>query len=214
MEDFTIENKIIALFGKRNSGKSRLLRYLVNCERDLFKKIFVICPTESINKFYSSMVPDDCIYDSYNNDWCMKLIKKLTDIKTNDQKNKSNVLLILDDCISDTNFHNCPSLNILATRGRHLNISLILTSQYIYAIPPIFRNNCDYIFASQQNKRSVDLMADEFLLGDIDKNEFIKLYNKNTKDYNFFVINCNSVKDNDDLNQIYGAIKTPEKHIK
>jgi hypothetical protein len=64
------------------------------------------------------------------------------------------------------------------------------------------------------NKRSVDLMADEFLLGDIEKNEFIKLYNKNTKDYNFLVINCNSVKDNDDLNQIYGSIKTPENLIK
>jgi hypothetical protein len=57
-------------------------------------------------------------------------------------------------------------------------------------------------------------MADEFLLGDIDKNEFVTLYNKNTKDYNFFVINCNSVKDNEDLNQIYGSIKCPEKHIK
>ena len=86
MEDFTIENKIIALFGKRCSGKSYLLKYLTNCERDLFKKIFIVCPTESINKFYSSMVPDDCIYDSYNNDWCMKLIKKLTDIKTSSKQ--------------------------------------------------------------------------------------------------------------------------------
>jgi hypothetical protein len=57
-------------------------------------------------------------------------------------------------------------------------------------------------------------MADEFLLGDIDKNEFVTLYNKNTKDYNFFVINCNSVKDNEDLNQIYGSIKCPENYIK
>ena len=37
MENFTIENKIVALFGKRNSGKSRLLKHLVNCEKDLFK---------------------------------------------------------------------------------------------------------------------------------------------------------------------------------
>ena len=213
MENFTIENKIVAIFGKRCSGKSRLLKHLLNCEKDIFKKIFVVCPTETINKFYSSIVPDDCIYDSYNNDWCMKLIKKLTDIKTKDPNNKSNILLILYDCISDTNFHNCPSLNILATRGRHLNISLILTSQYIYGVPPIFRNNCDYVIASQQNKRSIDLMADEFLLGNLDKNEFIRMYNKNTKDYNFLIINCNSVKNNDDLNQIYGSIKTPESEI-
>ena len=45
---------------------------------------------------------------------------------------------------------------------------------------------------------SVDLLSDEFLLGDVDKHEFINLYNNSTKDYKFLAINCNSVKDNDD----------------
>lgn len=214
MIDFTLENKIVALFGKRCSGKSRLLRYLVDTEKDIFKKIFVFCPTETVNNFYSSLVPKECIFDSYNNEWMMKLIQKMTDLKTNDNNNNHNVLVILDDCISDTNFHQCPSLNILCTRGRHINISVIITTQYIYAIPPLMRNNLDFIYCGQMNKRSVDLMADEFLLGNIEKNDFIKLLNKSTKDYNFFVINCNSVKDNDDLNLIYGSIKTPEKYIK
>ena len=35
------------------------------------------------------------------------------------------------------------------------------------------------------------------------------MYNCSTKDYNFLVINNNSVKD-DDLNSIYGVIKAPE----
>ena len=34
------------------------------------------------------------------------------------------------------------------------------------------------------------------------------MYNRCTKDYNFLVINNNSVKD-DDLNSIYGIIKAP-----
>ena len=212
-DSFTIVNKMVGLFGKRNSGKSRLLRYLVNCEKHQFKKVYVCCPTECINNFYSKLTNEECIYDSYNNDWMMKLISKMTDLKKeNDEVN--NILIILDDCVSDTNFHQCQSLNILCTRGRHLNIAVIITSQYIFSIPPVCRNNLDYVFCGQMNKRSVDLLSDEFLLGDIDKNEFIKLYNKNTKDYSFFVINCNSVKDNDNLNEIYGCVKTPEKHIK
>ena len=41
-DSFTIVNKMVGLFGKRNSGKSRLLRYLVTCEEHHFKKIFGI----------------------------------------------------------------------------------------------------------------------------------------------------------------------------
>jgi hypothetical protein len=70
------------------------------------------------------------------------------------------------------------------------------------------RNNLDYIFCGQMNKQSIDLLTNEFLSGDIDKNEFIKMFNRCTKDYNFLVINNNSVKD-DDLNSVYGCIKAP-----
>ena len=51
--EITLKNKIIAFCAKRNSGKSQLLRYLLLKSKHLFKKIFVVCPTESVNKFYS-----------------------------------------------------------------------------------------------------------------------------------------------------------------
>ena len=38
------------------------------------------------------------------------------------------------------------------------------------------------------------------------KEEFLKMYSKNTKDYNYLVINNISVKV-DDLNSIYGVFK-------
>jgi hypothetical protein len=58
----------------------------------------------------------------------------------------------------------------------------------------------------QMNKQSIDLLVSEFISGEITKEDFIKMYNRCTKDYNFLVINNNSVKD-DDLNSIYGSIK-------
>ena len=81
-------------------------------------------------------------------------------------------------------------------RGRHINIAIILTFQYLNLIPPTARTNLDTLFLGQMNKQSVDLLT----------SEFIKMYNRCTKDYNFLVINNNSVKD-DDLNSIYGSIK-------
>ena len=207
MNKFTIVNKTVALLAKRNSGKSCLLKYLVSTELHKFKKIFVICPTEKINRFYSDIVDDECIFDNYNEKWVNKIIDKMTEINSNKpDKERKNILLILDDVVSDHNFHQSPSLKKLFVRGRHINIAIILTFQYLHLIPPVARNNLDYLFVGQLNKQSIDLLINEFISGDISKEEFIKMYNKNTKDYNFLVINNTSVKD-DDLNSIYGVIK-------
>jgi ABC-type dipeptide/oligopeptide/nickel transport system ATPase subunit len=55
MNNFTIVNKTVGLVAKRNSGKSCLLKHLVESERHKFSKIFVVCPTEKINRFYSEI---------------------------------------------------------------------------------------------------------------------------------------------------------------
>lgn len=211
MNNFSIVDKTIGLIAKRCSGKSILLKHLVNSEKHKFSKIYVICPTEKINRFYSDIVNDECIFDSYNENWMNKLIDKMTEINANKPpKQRKHILLILDDCVSDHNFHQSPTIKKLFLRGRHINISLLITTQYIYLISPSMRNNLDYLFCGQINKHSIDLLTTEFLSGDIEKNEFIKMFNRCTKDYNFLVINNNSVKD-EDLNLIYGCVKAPLK---
>ena len=210
MNNFTIVNKITSLLAKRNSGKSVLLKHLVESERHKFSKIYCICPTEKINKFYSDIVDDECIFDSYDEKWVDKLINKMTEINANKPaKERKNVLLILDDLVSDHNFHQSPSFKKIIIRGRHINIGIILTFQYLNLIPPTARSNMDTLFVGQMNKQSIDLLVSEFISGDISKEEFIKMYNRCTKDYNFLVINNNSVKD-DDLNSIYGVVKAPD----
>jgi len=213
--DFEIKNKIICFCAKRNSGKSQLLRYLVNCSKDLFSKIFVICPTESVNHFYKDLVPAQNIFPQYKEEWVESLITKLTDVNSGkNDRDAKHILLILDDCCSDTKFHTSKTLKQLATRGRHIKIAVMITCQYIYQIPPVIRNNCDYIYVGQMNQQGLKLLTDEFLMGNIDKKQFVDLYHSNTNDYNFLVINNNSTSDNNDIKQIYGRIKTPDNYIK
>ena len=213
--DFEIKNKIICFCAKRNSGKSQLLRYLVNCSKDLFSKIFVICPTETVNHFYKDLIPAQNIFSQYKEEWVESLIAKLTDINSGkNDRDAKHILLILDDCCSDTKFHTSKTLKLLATRGRHIKIAVMITCQYIYQIPPVIRNNCDYIYVGQMNQQGLKLLTDEFLMGNIDKKQFVDLYHSNTNDYNFLVINNNSTSDNNDIKQIYGRIKTPDNHIK
>ena len=52
--DFQLLNKTVCLCGKRHSGKSELIKYIVSLYRHQFNKIFVVCPSEAVNKFYSS----------------------------------------------------------------------------------------------------------------------------------------------------------------
>ena len=70
--------------------------------------------------------------------------------------------------------------------------------QYINMCPATARANFSFVCCSQMNKASTDLLVDEFLMGNISKQEFLELYHSSSKNYNFFIINCNSVKDNDD----------------
>ena len=213
--DFELKNKVICFTAKRNSGKSQLLRYMLLQTKKQFSKIFVICPTEQINKFYSDIIPPENVFDQYSEEWVEALIKKMSEInagKTN--KEKKYVELILDDCCSDSNFHQSKSLKKLFTRGRHIGIGLLITAQYPYHLPPICRNNCDYILVGQLNKQGVELLCSEYMMGDISKKDFLDLYHSNTSDYGFLVINNNSSSDNTNIDSLYGNIKCPEKYLK
>lgn len=209
-----IVNKTVSLVAKRGSGKSVLLKYLVDSCKEKFFKIYVVCPTETVNSFYSDMVEENSIFDEWKEEWAESLIRKMTEQNKGKPKDeKKNVLVILDDCMADTNFHQSKALKKLYMRGRHINIAVIATCQYLHNLPPVCRNNCDWLIAGQMNRQSVQLLVEEYLSGDLEKNEFIKLYNRATKDYGFLVINNTSIKENDDLNQIYGIIKTPEEYV-
>ena len=215
MDNFTLLNKTICICAKRNSGKSQLLRYLVLLQRHLFKKIFLISPTEEINSFYSDVVKKENIFNKYNEDWIEKLMVCLS--KENSNKNDedaSHILLILDDVCSDTNFHQSKTFKKLFTRGRHLKIAIIITAQYPYHIPPICRSNCDFILCSQLNRQGLEILTSEFLMGDLNKNDFMKMYYRNTENFGFLIINNNCASSNSNLNEIYGNIKVPEKYIK
>ena len=101
-----IINKCICLCAKRNSGKSVLLKYIVQANKHLFDSIFVICPSESINKFYSDIVPKSHIFEEYSCDWVEALMKKMTEINSKKPKEEATkVLLILNDICSDAKFH-------------------------------------------------------------------------------------------------------------
>ena len=109
---------------------------------------------------------------------------------------------------SDVSMHNSPSMRKLFSRVRHACISIIVIAQMLHHISPLMRCNSDYILSGQLNCANIQLMSDEFRCPLISKNEFVKLYKKLTNNYNFMVINNNTITNNiDDLNSYYGSLK-------
>ena len=107
--NFTILNKCISLCAMQASGKSEILRYLVMAEQHKFNKIFVISPTNITNGFYNDFIPKENIFSDWSDEWVEKLIEILKNLNKNkkcQKDNVHNVLLILDDCCSNTKFHN------------------------------------------------------------------------------------------------------------
>ena len=208
MNDFNIVDRTILFCAKRNSGKTQLMKHILKLYKDQFKAVFLVSPTEQITHTFRDLIKPENMFDEYSEEWTKKLMDKLA--KINEDKNgieKSHVLLILDDIAADTNLHSSKTFKQLFVKGRHYGITIFVTSQYINLISPIARTNSDWIFAGQMNRNALDILAQEYLSGDIDKKDFIGMYNKNTQDYGFLLINANSIKDNSNLDEIYGHVK-------
>ena len=216
--DFDVKDKTIGLVGKRGSGKSQMLHYILEMNKKHFKKIFIISPTEQLQGFYSDLVPKENIFDSYSESWVESLISKMMEInKGKTKQNCNRVLLVLDDVCGDTNFHQSPSLKKIFIRARHFFLSLIITAQYLFGnggVPPVCRNNIDYLLVNKINGQSLEALVTEFRNGSISKENFIKMYYKSTGNYGFLIINNVNSESNDDLNSIYGVIRVPKEYVK
>ena len=159
---------------KRNSGKSQLIKYIVSLYGHLFIKFLLNVHLKQY-KFYCQFMNPENIFNDYSEIWIEQLMTRLIKINVGKKDNESaHILLILDDCVSDVNFHSDKAFQKIFTRGRRMKISLMITTQYPYLIPPVARINCDYILCGQMNKQGLKVMADEFLMVDISPKEFFK----------------------------------------
>lgn len=206
--DFSLIDNRTIICGKTNSGKSVLLKHILETEASKFHKIFVISPTEPINSFYSEIVPEKNIYGHYSEKWLATLLSKMKELKKESPEKKRRVLIIFDDCGAEPDFYKSPALKALVCWGRHVFCSCVFLLQYLYQIPPVVRSNASYVCVGQMNQQATELLADEFsMCSAYSRKEFIQTYHKNSKDYRFFIIKCNSTKKNDNPLEVFSTIK-------
>ena len=192
---------VVVLIGRRDTGKSFLVRDLLYYHQDIPIGT-VISGTEEGNGFYGKMVPKLFIHNEYNTAIIENILKRqrgvLKQIKKEMETFKRSTIdprtfVILDDCLYDNTWARDKMMRLLFMNGRHWKVMLLITMQYPLGIPPTLRTNIDYVFILREpyianRKRIYENYAGMFPTFE----SFCQVMDQCTENFECLVINNNS----------------------
>lgn len=163
MATLKIKPGSISLFiARRGSGKSFLMRHLVGVlarSRGAINWVEVISPT-AFNREWSDVVGEEHVQGTYDEAWVESLLAGQARLLRDGVSNPG--LLILDDCLGAVNLSK-PVFTRLAAAGRHYGVTLFVTSQHLWGLPPVLRQNADTVFIlGHPNQRTIAGLLEEF----------------------------------------------------
>jgi hypothetical protein len=131
------KSPMIVLIGKKDTGKSFLVRDILANTRACFPVGTVISGTEVANPFFQEMVPSKLIHDKYRPEIVMNAIKRQLAVKQSRNHEKKShgghsnadprAFLILDDCLYDKTWINEESTRYIFMNGRHIDMVTLIT---------------------------------------------------------------------------------------
>lgn len=136
----------LIIAGKRGSGKTILIKWLM---REFFKNYFgneniiLVKDSKYDNENYSDFISNDNIIDFYP-----KMLESFVNYQQMlyEKKKSNKILLIFDDCMNRQKLKLSKSiLDQLFFNGRHMNISIIFSSQYMSIIDSAWIENTDLV---------------------------------------------------------------------
>jgi len=213
---------VVVLVGRRDTGKSYLVRDLLYYQQDIPLGV-VVAGTEEGNGFYGKMVPKLFIHNEYNTAIIENVLKRQKGVLKQMKKQveaykKSNIdpraFVILDDCLYDGTWAKDKMMRLLFMNGRHWKIMLIITMQYPLGIPPTLRTNIDYVFILREpyianRKRIYENYAGMFPTFE----SFCQVMDQCTENYECLVIN-NNAKSNKLQDQVFWYKADPHNDFK
>jgi hypothetical protein len=208
------KSPMMVIIGKKDTGKSFLVRDILFQTQQYFPVGTVISATEIANEFFQNMVPSKLIHDKYKPEIVQNVIRRQAGIKQkrNDDKKarggSSNIdpraFLILDDCLYDAkSWINEESTRFVFMNGRHIDLMTIITMQYPLGITPNLRTNVDFVFILRENilgnrRRIYENYAGMFPTFEM----FCDFMDQCTENYECLVI-CNNVSSNRLEDQVF-----------
>lgn len=204
-------DSVVVFIGKRNTGKSYCMKDILNHHRDIPAGI-VISPTERANGYFEKFIPKMLIYDECEDGIIKKFLDRQIKISTERKKQikksgnsqiDARAFFILDDCLYDKRWINDINIRSMFMNGRHYKIFFLITMQHALGLPPVLRNNIDYIFIFRNNilkekQKIYDHYAGMFPSFEV----FNQVMNQTTENYECLVID-NKIQSNKLEEQVF-----------
>ena len=194
-------DSVVVFIGKRNTGKSYCMKDILNHNKDIPVGV-VISPTERANGYFEKFIPKMLIYDECEEDTIKKFLDRQIKISTEKKRDLKKYgttqidprsFLILDDCLYDKRWVNNINIRSIFMNGRHYNIFFLITMQHALGLPPVLRNNIDYIFILRENYVSNRKRLYEHYAGMFPNFEmFCQVMDQCTENYECLVIHNNA----------------------
>ena len=147
----------ILVVGKTETGKSHFIKSILKKSISEFDLIIIYSGTNCVNGDYDEFKDHGdklAIYDEGD-----KFIKLLSNQEFNEKilfNKEINKLIILDDFIGNLSLHtNKDIFNKYASMGRHISLSIIISTQHISECTPCQRLNSKYIFVTKTSDNNV-----------------------------------------------------------
>ena len=202
------------LLGPSGAGKGILLQNMIlDIYRGCFERVYVFSPSinvdmtwipvkEYLNKTINlSENEPPLFYDTNDQENLEKIIdtqKKVTEHLKSKKDNKKlySILIIVDDFADDPSFsRKSQLLHALFTRGRHSQISTIISTQKFSALHPIIRVNAKILHVFRlRNYQDLQMFLDE-VSALIDKKSLMEIYNLAvTEPFSFLTVDLTAKK--------------------
>jgi hypothetical protein len=163
--------KTIAIIGPHGSGKTTIIRGILNACNHRIRYPILFCGSSSGESEYDDVVPNLLTYDSFDTKILtsifstQSMLKKKLDESGANKNIKDMVVVILDDIIgTNKDWKSSPQAQKLISAGRHFMIFTIISIQSPLFLPPQFRDNMDFIFCTNiQNEQKRKKFYDQYV---------------------------------------------------
>ena len=168
------KNFTVIITAKRRSGKTTMLHKIIYPLRKRFDEVYLFSLTADLmDKSEFSYIPEENKILGVDEEKLQEIFDKQKEILQRNNKiedkryhTKNNILILLDDVISDNKTRSSKILGRVFSAGRHSNLSLVLLTQDFagkFGVSTLQRRNADCVISFfQHNSDDRDSMAMQY----------------------------------------------------
>ena len=198
------KNFTMVVIGHRGTGKSSLMRdILFHLHTMGFPRVVIFSGTEEANSYFSKFVPKEYIHSGLDLEKLKSIMDAQKQIVTSCREAETKLgkastvdtrlVIYLDDVMFKRRASHSEVITEIFLNGRHWNITLVLSTQYLMLLDIACRSNIDFLFTLREPIPKNRVKLHENFFGMFEKRQdFFNVLDQCTQNYECLVLDNTS----------------------